>query len=68
MNNDELPVLTNFFLIPAQQLSSNMHNTKQEELHVKSNKKLTNNGNMYIQSIDALIWESNNNKGSDQHV
>lgn len=48
MNNDELPVFTNFFLIPAQQLSSDIHNTKQEESHVKSNKKLTNNGNIYM--------------------
>lgn len=79
MNNNDPPVLTNFFLIPAKQLASDIHNAKQEESHVKSdnNKHITSfdeindkrdNDNMYIQSIDALIWESNNNKGDAQHV
>lgn len=82
MNNDELPVLTNFFLIPAKQLAA-IDDT--EKLPSKSDNKATksddnnkripslyemtaryNKGDMYVQSLDALIYESN--KGDVQHV
>lgn len=74
--------LTNFFLIPAEQLST-MNDT--EKLPSKSDNKATksddnnkhipslyemtaryNKGDMYVQSLDALIYESN--KGDAQHV
>lgn len=74
--------LTNFFLIPAEQLSA-MNDT--EKLPSKSDNKATksddnnkhipslyemtaryNKGDMYVQSLDALIYKSN--KGSVQHV
>lgn len=74
--------LTNFFLIPVEQLST-MDNT--EKLPSKSDNKATksddnnkhipslyemtakyNKGDMYVQSLDAIIYESN--KGDVPHV
>lgn len=82
MNNDELPVLTNFFLIPAKQLAaiddteklpskSDNKATKSDDnnKHISSLYEMTaryNKGDMYVQSLDALIYESN--KGDAQHV
>lgn len=82
MNNDELPVLTNFFLIPAKQLAainateklpskSDNKATKSDDnnKHIPSLYEMTakyNKGDMCIQSLDALIYESN--KGDAQHV
>lgn len=82
MNNDELPVLTNFFLIPAKQLAaiddteksplkSDNESTKNNNnnKHISSLYEMTaryNKGDMCIQSLDALIYESN--KGDVQHV
>lgn len=82
MNNDELPVLTNFFLIPAKQLAaiddteklpsksdSKAIKSDDNNKHISSPHKMTaryNKGDMYVQSLDALIYESN--KGDVQHV
>lgn len=82
MNNDELPVLTNFFLIPAKQLAaiddteklpskSDNKATKSDDnnKHISSLYEMTtryNKSDICVQSLDALIYESN--KGSDQHV
>lgn len=74
--------LTNFFLIPAEQLAainateklpskSDNKATKSDDnnKHIPSLYEITaryNKGDMCIQSLDALIYESN--KGDVQHV
>lgn len=74
--------LTNFFLIPAEQLAtidateklpskSDNKATKSDDnnKHIPSLYEITaryNKGNIYVQSLDALIYESN--KGDVQHV
>lgn len=42
---------------------NNKHTSSLYEMTARYNK-----GNMYVQSLDTLILESNNNKGDVQHV